>query len=455
MEALNNLTPDRDARQMRRSESSLHLVRAASDIDARGYAVTGASAAASAAWERAFAACQSWRGGADHELATALREAPRFTMAHVMQAYQFVCSRDPARVRAAGPALTHAAELPANERERMHISAIGAIVADDYERARDVLTALLHQYPRDALALQVAHMIDYLAGDAECLRQRVEAVLPAWSSELPGYHAILAMHAFGLEEAGDYERAEERAEAALELNASDARAHHVKAHVFEMTERPADGVRWMGRHSANWGVDTIVATHCWWHLSLFHLALGEPGRALEVYDKRIRAGGSAAIADLIDASALLWRVQLHSSETNARWAELADAWAPHIDDRFCSFNDVHAMLAFVGAGDWERAARFERVLAGCQARPNRHGEMTRLLGLPACRALIAFGRGDNTLALTMLASLPALAHRLGGSHAQRDVLNLTMLEAIERLRRPARGRNGTSRGQAPVVPLGV
>jgi hypothetical protein len=115
------------------------------------------------------------------------------------------------------------------------------------------------------------------------------------------------------------------------------------------------------------------------------------------------------------------------------------------------------MLAFVGAGDWERAQRFERVLAGCQSQPTRHGEMTRQLGLPACRALIAFGRGDNTLALTLLVSLPALAHRLGGSHAQRDVLNLTMLEAIERLRRPARGRTVASagRGQTPVVPLGV
>jgi hypothetical protein len=81
------------------------------------------------------------------------------------------------------------------------------------------------------------------------------------------------------------------------------------------------------------------------------------------------------------------------------------------------------------------------VLSTCQSLPTRHGEMTRVLGLPACRALMAFGGGDDTLALSLLASLPAQAHRLGGSHAQRDVLHLTMLEAVAHLRRPARRRN--------------
>jgi hypothetical protein len=58
--------------------------------------------------------------------------------------------------------------------------------------------------------------------------------------------------------------------------------------------------------------------------------------------------------------------------------------------------------------------------------------------VPACRALIAFGRGEYTRAITLLASLPPLAHRIGGSHAQRDVLHLTQLRAVERMRRPAR-----------------
>ena len=297
---------------------------------------------------------------------------------------------------------------------------------------------MLRLHARDILALQVAHAFDYLTGDLARMNDRVAAVLPAWSRYLPGYHAVLAMHAFSLGECGEYERAEQEARAAVALDAFDARAHHVMAHVFEMTDRPDAGVRWMNEHVAYWGAGTVVGTHCWWHLALFHLALGQVDRALALYDRRIRAGHSTAIADLIDAAALLWRAELRGGKIGTRWGELAAAWAPHMDDGFCSFTDMHAMLAFVGARDWDRAQRLELALARGASLATRYGETTRQVGLPACRALIAFGRGNDTVAITLLASLPALAHRLGGSHAQRDVLNLTLLKAIGRIRRPAR-----------------
>jgi tetratricopeptide (TPR) repeat protein len=309
---------------------------------------------------------------------------------------------------------------------------------NDYERAKALLGELLRLHPRDILALQVAHAFDYLTGDLARMNDRVAAVLPAWSSNLPGYHAVLAMHAFSLEECGEYERAEQEARAAVSLNAFDARAHHVMAHVFEMTGRPDAGVRWMNEHVAYWGAGTVVATHCWWHLALFHLAQGQVDRALALYDRRIRAGHSTAISDLIDAAALLWRAELRGGNIGTRWGELAAAWAPHIDDGFCSFSDLHAMLAFIGARDWDRAQHLDLALARAVSLPTRYGETTRQVGLPACRALIAFGRGNDTVAVTLLASLPALAHRLGGSHAQRDVLNLTLLKAIGRTHRPAR-----------------
>jgi len=192
----------------------------------------------------------------------------------------------------------------------------------------------------------------------------------------------------------------------------------------------------MNDHAAGWSVDTVVATHCWWHLALFNLARGEPDQALALYDRHIRADHSNAVADLIDAAALLWRIELERGQGGSRWAELAAAWAPHIDDGYRSFSDLHAMLAFVGARDWSSARRLEHALMVAQSQRTRHGATTRLLGLPACRALIAYGQCNNRLATTLLASLPALAHRLGGSHAQRDVLHVTLLRAIGRIRRP-------------------
>jgi tetratricopeptide (TPR) repeat protein len=413
-------------------------------MDERGYAISGATGEAAQAYELALAAFQSWRTGADQQVALALQEAPGFVMAHVLQAYTYLCSREPARVKCARGASAAAARLPANDRERMHLAIISAAVADDYELAKTRLDELLRQYPRDILALQVGHAFDYLSGDIERLGVRVASVMPAWSPGIPGYHAVLAMRAFSMEECGDYEMAEEYARSAIELDRFDARAHHVMAHIFEMTLRPGDGIRWLRDNLDYWNVDTIVATHCWWHHALYQLARGDVDGALGLYDERVRASRSGAIADLIDASALLWRIQLKGGATGDRWPEVAAAWDAHIDDAFCSFNDLHAMLAFVGAGEQDSVRRLELALVGELPKRTRHGATTRHFGLAGCEAVAAFGRGDNSRALVLLAGLPPVAQRFGGSHAQRDVLHLTMLEAAARTRRdttrPARGR---------------
>ena len=409
-------------------------------LDARGCAVSGATPAALEAFERALAALLSWRTGADAQIELALREAPGFVMAHVLQAYLLLCSRDRDRVRSAQPVLKRAAQLPSNEREAEHLAVIAAVLADDFERATHRLAALLRQQPRDVLALHVAQSLDYVSGDAARMSDGVAAVLPAWSDDLPSYHAVLSMHAFALVENGEVERAEQAAHAALALNSFDARAHHVMAHAFETTGRADAGLRWMNDHVDCWAGDTVVATHGWWHVALFHLAVGQTDRALALYDRRVRAGHSGEIADLIDATSLLWRIELRGGDPGTRWFELAQAWAPRIADAYCSFNDLHAMLAFVGARDWNLAQRLETTLAAGRQQRTRHGQTTRLLGLRACRGLIAFGRGNHALAIALLARLPARVHRLGGSYAQRDVLHLTLLQAVERMRRPVRRR---------------
>jgi tetratricopeptide (TPR) repeat protein len=406
--------------------------------DERGCRVSGADPAALALYERALASFSSWRADAGALAAAAERASPHFVMAHVLQAYMRVCSRDPRQVQSARPIVARAVSMRATESERMHLAAISAVLGDHYELAKTRLAGLLVREPRDLLALQVAHSLDYATGTIAGMVDRVEAVLPAWSSDMPGYHAVLAMHAFALEENGELELAETRAHAALALNPNDARAHHVMAHVFEAGDRDAAGIAWMTEHAARWQPDTTVATHGWWHIALFHLARGEAARALALYDARVRREPSGALSDLIDATSLLWRIRLHGLDAGARWAELAEAWDGYVDDAYCSFSDLHAMLAFVGARDGGRARRLELALAREQSRPTRHGATTRRLGLPACRALMAYGRGDDALAVTLLASLPTLAHRLGGSHAQRDVLHLTLLNAIERMRRPVR-----------------
>ncbi|HTD73916.1 MAG TPA: tetratricopeptide repeat protein [Steroidobacteraceae bacterium] len=402
--------------------------------DYRDDEISGATPLARDAFERALDMHLSWRSGAESELDQAVREAPAFTMAHVLRAYLFLCSRDVARVRLARTAYARAAALPGNTRERLHVATIRAALADDFATFNTLVHSLLKQFPRDVLALQVGHAVDYLTGDVATMEARVAAVLPAWSPGAPGYHAVLAMHAFSLVEGAYYEAATDRGLWALDLNPADARAHHALTHVYEMTGQALTGANWMRNRLGFWSVGTVSATHCWWHWALFYLEQAEVGAALEIYDCRIRVVRSRKVADMIDAASLLWRIELLGVDTDARWLELASGWDKHIEDAFCTFGDVHAMLALVGARDWKAAGRLEGALVRRQTLNTRYGVTTSLVGLPACRALIAFGRGDYTGATKLLGVILSVARKIGGSHAQRDLFYLTLLEAVRRLR---------------------
>lgn len=402
-------------------------------VDCRGDVLSGATPAALPHYERAAAAFLHWRQGAEAQALAALALAPGFTMAHVLLAWLRVNGRDPARVRSAHPHVACAAALPAHEREHLHVAALQAALSDDFVRMRARLDELMRIAPRDALALQVAHAFEHLAGDEAALLGRVEAVLPGWSCELPGYSAVLAMNAFALGENGQHERAEHVARVALAIDPLEARAHHAMAHVFEMTHRPDAGLRWMHEHAAAWASGSTFSRHAWWHVALYELARDNAAEALAIYDKHVRAGRPSAIGDLIDAASLLWRLRLRGVPDEGRFAELALAWAPHADDAYCSFSDIHAMLAFVGADQHGLARSLETRLRRQAAQPwRRHGATTRSVGLPVIRALAAHGRGDDALAARLLEPVPALAHRIGGSRAQRALLQLTHQHALQR-----------------------
>jgi hypothetical protein len=403
--------------------------------DQRGYEISGASPADGDAFEEVLKLHLSWQCGAEAGLQRLIAEAPRFTMAHVLEAYLGLCSRDVARVQRARFAVAHVGEMPANHRESLHVTAIRAALDDDFAAFGSCLQGLLVQYPRDLLALQATHAIDYLTGDIEAMQARIAAVLRSWSEAVPGFHAVLAMQAFSLVEATHYEEARDRGQYALSLMPDDARAHHALVHVCEMKGDSLGGDRLMRERRSFW-TDSIAETHCWWHWALFHLAEGTVTDALSIYDQRLRRTRSLELADLIDSSALLWRLALLEVDADFRWSELANAWMPHLDDGYCSFNDMHAMVALVGAGDWQSAARLENRLLRSRMQGTRYGETTRLIGLPVCRAILAFGKGQYARATECLSTVPTTARRMGGSHAQRDLLYLTLIEAIRRLRRP-------------------
>jgi tetratricopeptide (TPR) repeat protein len=411
--------------------------------DYRGCEITGATPPALARYEQALAAFQRGAGDAHGLVRQAIVEAPGFVAARQLECALLLCSRD-ARDFAAVARLSAAmAPLSCNEREWAHGIAIAAAARGDYAQAARVYDEIVRLEPRDAVAIAIAQTFDYYLGSVSALRERCERALAGWDASLPGYHAVLASLAYGLVECGEYARAEAAAREALALEPQDMRAVHAVAHVLEMQGRAGEGLRWMASRE-DWSDAGGLATHLWWHLSLYHLTLGEPRRALAIYDRHVQG---SALSELIDASALLWRLHLRGVGVEGRFAALAARWEPHAEDAHCAFNDLHAMMAFAGARRWDLARRLlaaqERRLEG-RAGANR--DMTRLVGYPASQAIVAFGRGDFATAETLLRSLPPVAHRIGGSHAQRDVLSLTRAAAM------GGGRSSHGDTHAAVLP---
>ena len=373
-------------------------------------------------YERGLASLRLQRGDALQLARRAIAAAPEFVAARLLEANILVCSRDVRDFEAAGWAFARLRGLPMSERERAHTAALAAAIDGDAAQVCRIHDEILAQAPDDMLSLWAANTMDYYLGNAPALRDRAARVLPRWPESASAYHAVLAMYAYGLAECGDYAAAEAAALRALELEPNDVRAEHALLHVLEMQGRAAEGIS-RGKYLIN---------HLWWHLALFHLQLESPDEALAIYDERMGLDG---LSDLIDASALLWRLELAGIGVGERFELLAARWSQHAEDAYCAFNDLHAMMAFVGAERWDWAGR----LLGAQERRLEHAwganhDMTRLVGYPACRALGAFGRGDFRAAEALLRALPPVAHRIGGSHAQRDVLMLTRAAAAQRRR---------------------
>jgi len=240
---------------------------------------------------------------------------------------------------------------------------------------------------------------------------------------------------------GDYARAEEAGRRAVESDRRDAWAIHAVAHVMEMTGRVDDGKQWLSTRSDDWSTDNFFAVHNWWHLALYYFDQQRWHEVLELYDTRVRGTDSMVIMDMLDASSLLWRLKLHGVEVGNRWQRMAEAWEPRVDDGWYSFNDVHAMMAFAGAGRRDLSQHLLQTMEASAAQPGDNGAMTRTVGLPVARAILAYSDGRYAEAIELLAPVKAIAARAGGSHAQRDLLAQTLASAAEKAGRRSLARS--------------
>ena len=406
--------------------------------------------------ERALWHFVSFYGDAMAAFDATIAADPGWGLARVFKAV-FICTlTEPNMLPLARQLLDEAEPLMAgaHPHERGHLAAAQAALDGRWREACARWDALLQDRPRDLLALGAAHLFDFYRGDARSLRARVARVLPEWPTDDPLQPYVQGMHAFGLEECNLYAPAEQAGREALAREPRGPWAIHAVAHVMEMQGRHVDGAAWLRERQISWSDDNGLAVHLWWHQALFALETLDTAAALSLFDARM--AGSASVVNLqwLDGAALLWRVQLLGGDVGARWQALAQDWAdPVAHAGHYAFNDVHALLALLGSGDMARAQALLAASTEHAQADNR--EMAREVGVPLMRGLLAFARGDAVQACQTLAPLRAVAHHFGGSHAQRDIIDQTLLAAAVQARDTSLGRAllNERRLAKPATPL--
>lgn len=405
------------------------------NFDKRGNPVSFGGQQAIDALDRAFDLLHAYQADPLAEVDKIIAAHPDFVMAHAFRAGALATATDkafePELVRSVAAAEALAAG--ANDRERMHVAAVRAWLDGDWERAVETWGRAAIAYPRDLLALQFAHVGDFFLGYSHMLRDRVARALPHWTRDMPGYGFVIGMYAFGLEEAGEYEQAETQGREAVALNRQDGWAVHAVTHVMEMQGRAEEGAKFLEDGVDGWAPNSMFAYHLWWHQALFLLDAGDPSAALKLFDDKISAAGFGQALELLDGSALLWRLWLLDHDVGDRWHGLAEKWKSRMDDAYYAFNDVNAMMAYVGVGDRDAQARQIEAVRRAASGTGTNAMMSREVGVPACEGFAAFGRGDYLQAIEILLPLRAKANRFGGSHAQRDMFSWTITEAAIRL----------------------
>ena len=405
--------------------------------DAYGLAISTSSEQAASAFDRAIAGYLKARLDTRDHLVAALKADPEFGLAHCLKGYFAMLLYKQAAVPAAAEAARAARTQTekATARERMHAQALDAWVAGDLDRLLSIWEEILAAHPTDALAFRLAHYKYFWTGQAREMLASVERIVPKWSRELPAYGTVLGCRCFALEECGDYAAAEPAGRDAVDLEPADLWAAHAVAHVMEMQGRQRDGIAWLEGLAQHWEGTNQLQHHLWWHRALFHYEQRELDEVLALYDQRFRNLNSSLtqsqpdfIIDVQNAASMLFRLERQGIDVGDRWVEIADKAEQRIGDCLSSFTLPHWIMALAATGR-EQTARL--MLVGMRA----YGEsrqssasVVKEIALPVSEAVLKHRRGEYSAALDLMRPIIAQTQRMGGSHAQHDVLRQLFLD---------------------------
>lgn len=409
--------------------------------DAHGLEVTAASAQAVQAFDHALMGYLNYRADTPQRMAAVFDADPDFSLAHCLKGTFAMLGYKQALVPMAEAAAAEATRLTerATPRERAHVAALKRWIGGEPDRATDIWEHILTEYPRDVLAFRLAHFVNFWLGRPDAMLASVLGVERHWSSDLPGYNAILGCRCFAHEECGHYTEAEAAGRSAIDRDPGDLWAAHGVAHVLEMQGRRGEGIAWLDNLGRNWEAANNLRHHLWWHAAMFHLERDEKDRVLTLYDGEFRnliskltEAQPDLYIDVQNAASMLFRLQRQGVDVGDRWTELADRAEARIGDCLSAFTLPHWMMALAATGRYAAAHRMLEAMRASAQGPGITASLVARYALPICEAVLAHARGEFAEAVEAMRPILGGMYRLGGSHAQQDVLKQLYLDAAMR-----------------------
>lgn len=416
--------------------------------DRYGNELSTTSPAAHAAYLAGVESLMAATPGMDTAFAAAVAADEGFALGHISlaRAKQLL-----GRGHEAKAPLARARELAAGTtpREQSQIAIFDKILSGQGAAALDAIHEHLKSWPRDAMALAPATSVFGLIGFSGKVGREVDqlALLVPLEKHYGDDWWYRTQLAFAQIELQMFDDGARNIEAALAGFPQSAHAAHIRGHLFyELGQREA-GLAFLTDWMADYPRDGLMHCHNSWHLALWSLETGRREQAWRIYDDALSpaAAWGPQINVATDCAAFLARAEMAGEPRRPeRWRELSDyatKWFPRTG---LGFVDMHTALAYAMAGDGETLAKFVESPRGATA------DMLAPMG----QGFDAYARGDWARAAEEIEPLLATHERLGGSRAQRDLLEYIVISAMVRAgraeaarslistRRPQNGKEG-------------
>lgn len=385
-----------------------------------------ASAAARDAYVKGVDALLSANVGSEERFRAAIAADEGFALAHIALARTLQVYGRGGEVKAP---LARALELApgTTPREQSHIAIFERILTGKSAEGLALTREHITTWPRDAFALapstSVFGLIGFsgLKGREEDQLALLEPLTQAYGDDW-WYRSLLA---FAELEVGKYDRARKNIDASLAAFPRNGHGAHIRAHLFYEVGERREGLAFLKDWARDYPRNAHIHCHVSWHQALWSMELGHRQEAWDVYKANLHPGAAwgPQINVLTDCASFLFRAELAGEPRQPElWRDLSDYAAKWFPNPGLAFADVHAALAHAMAGQGEAMAKIAESPKGAAA---------EVVG-PVAKAFGAFARQDWGGAIGALEPIMAEHERLGGSRAQRDLVEYTLAAALLR-----------------------